>query len=143
LNSTVLCKVNEMHVYSEAEQAKSKQCSVFAFHYLWVHIYPPSSWVLSHVCYVKTSFHLCLLQEIILSCVCSSKTSFLLCLLQENILSSVCFSNMSFPCVLQKKISFDITNFTKKTRRFYFTGMLIIFSKACPMCVLKLIKTKI
>ena len=44
-----------------------------------VFIYIPSLWVFSHVCYGKTSFHLCLLQQNILSDVCLSKTSLHLC----------------------------------------------------------------
>ena len=62
-----------------AKWSKPSQCSVLTSHYLWGHIYTPSSGVFSCICYIKTSSHLCLLQENSLSRVCFSKTSFHLC----------------------------------------------------------------
>jgi hypothetical protein len=54
-------------------------CTMLLSHCLCSHIYTPSSQVLSHVCYSKTSFHLCLLQVNVLLCVSFSEQSFHLC----------------------------------------------------------------
>ena len=64
---------------SKVEQTKPMLSAHLPLWKLWGHIYTPSSWVLSRVYYIKTSFHLCLLQENILSCVCFSKIPFHLC----------------------------------------------------------------
>jgi hypothetical protein len=50
----------------------------------------PSSHVLSHACFSRTSFHLCPLQQNVPSCVCFSKRSFHLYLLQKNTPSHIC-----------------------------------------------------
>ena len=84
-----------MLVVSEEQQGRTEQTSaqgptvcgvIFIFLLNIVYLF-------SYVCYSKTSFHLCLLQENSLSHVYSSKTSFL-------------------PVFLNK--TFDMTNFPKK-----------------------------
>jgi hypothetical protein len=68
------------HYHRIARWSKPNQCSVLSSHCLCHHMYTPSSQVLSGVSYIKTFFHLCLLQEkslsrvCILSPVCSGKT---------------------------------------------------------------------
>ena len=63
--------------------------------------YTPSLWIFSHVCYIKTSFHLCLIQKNILSCTCFSKTSFHLCAPTKH----------------------HLTSFSQETRGLHFTGV--------------------
>ena len=59
---------------SEAEQTKAMLSACLPLSV--GHIYTPSSSVLSCVCYIQTSFRLCLLQENILSPVCPRQPSF-------------------------------------------------------------------
>ena len=75
INTSVLLAKN-----SEVEQTKLMLSA--RPHCLWNHI--PLSRVLLHVYFIKTSFHLCLLQENILPRVCFSKTSFHLCALAKH-----------------------------------------------------------
>lgn len=60
LISIMLCKANQyMPLAKNSEAKKPNQCSVLVSHCLWGHIHTPSSSVLSHACFSKTSFHLC------------------------------------------------------------------------------------
>ena len=96
-------------------QSKPKQCSVLVSHCLWVHIYTPLPQVLLRVCYMKTSFHPCLLWENILSCVCFSKASFHLCVCFRNTFFSVSDPTKHFLSpVCPSKTSFEITELPKK-----------------------------
>lgn len=90
INKTRSGETIHAHPYQRISRwSKPNQCSVLGSHCLWV-MFTLLHHRYFHVCYVQTSFHLCLLQENILSDVCFRKTSF-------------CLS----------KTSFDITNFPK------------------------------
>lgn len=78
----------------EAEQTNSQRLSPTVCGVTFLLLYG----VLSCVCYIKTSFHLCLLQENILSCVCFSKTFSHLCAPAKHHLTWLPFHrNWKFP----------------------------------------------
>ena len=97
----MLCKANQhIPVFGEEEwggvNQTNAQCSSPTV--CGDHIYTPPSQVFPRVCYIKTSFHLCLLQENILSCVCFSKTFSHLCAPAKHHLTWLPFHrNWKFP----------------------------------------------